>query len=216
MRSSQSEKTKLAYDLESLDNEVRLKAKTIFANPKLINSYLKKRTKKLEKKILLKFRELNLDDNNLLIAVGGFGRQEIFPNSDHDLSIIRINKSKKDNANIKEFISWMWDEGLKPGISVRTLKEALRISKNDLSEYTNYLSQRPISANSAQLKLFEQFKDKQKKLLKPKYFLKQKFIEQQIRYKNFDSTAFNLEPNIKESPGGLRDFHMLIWISTYI
>ena len=79
MRSSQSEKTKLAYDLESLDNEVRLKAKTIFANPKLINSYLKKRTKKLEKKILLKFRELNLDDNNLLIAVGGFGRQEIFP-----------------------------------------------------------------------------------------------------------------------------------------
>ena len=122
MRSSQSEKTKLAYDLESLDHEVRLKAKTIFANPKLINSYLKKRTKKLEKKILLKFRELNLDDNNLLIAVGGFGRQEIFPNSDHDLSIIRINKSKKDSANIKEFISWMWDEGLKPGISVRDRK----------------------------------------------------------------------------------------------
>ena len=212
MRSSQSEKTKLAYDLESLDHEVRLKAKTIFANPKLINSYLKKRTKKLEKKVLLKFRQLNLDDNNLLIAVGGFGRQEIFPNSDHDLSIIRINKSKKDDANIKEFISWMWDEGLKPGISVRTFKEALRLSKNDLSEYTNYLSQRPISANSDQLKLFEEFKGKQKKLLKPKYFLKQKFIEQQLRYKNFDSTAFNLEPNIKESPGGLRDFHMLIWL----
>ena len=69
MKSSQSEKTKLAYDLESLDHEVRLKAKTIFANPKLINSYLKKRTKKLEKKVLLKFRQLNLDDNNLLIAV---------------------------------------------------------------------------------------------------------------------------------------------------
>ena len=59
MRSSQSEKTKLTYDLESLDHEVRLKAKTIFANPKLINSYLKKRTKKLEKKVLLKFRQLN-------------------------------------------------------------------------------------------------------------------------------------------------------------
>ena len=124
MRSSQSEKTKLAYDLESLDHEVRLKAKTIFANPKLINSYLKKRTKKLEKKVLLKFRQLNLDDNNLLIAVGGFGRQEIFPNSDHDLSIIRINKSKKDDANIKEFISWMWDCLLYTSPSPRDVEES--------------------------------------------------------------------------------------------
>lgn len=50
MRSSQSEKTKLTYDLESLDHEVRLKAKIIFANPKLINSYLKKKNKEIRKK----------------------------------------------------------------------------------------------------------------------------------------------------------------------
>ncbi|MEK9649958.1 MAG: HD domain-containing protein [Gammaproteobacteria bacterium] len=202
----------MAYDLKTIDKEVRQKAKLIFSNPKLINFYLKKRTSYLEKKLLVKFKEFNLHQNNLLVAVGGLGREEIFPCSDLDLSIIRIKTSKADETPIREFIAWMWDSGLNPGISVRTLRDAIKISKNDLSEYTNYLSQRLISDNHHQFKIFSEFKTKQRELLQPKYFLKHKYSEQFIRYKSYDSTAYKLEPNIKESPGGLRDFHMLVWL----
>ena len=202
----------MAYDLDSLDQDVSQNSKAIYINPKKINFFLKKRSEILEKKISSKFKELNLHKNNILLAVGGFGRQEIFPNSDLDLSILRVSLSKNDEQKIQKFISWMWDEGLNPGASVRTFNEAIKISKKDISEYTNYLSQRPISINQAHEAIFEKFCKKQKNCLSSKSFFLQKFDEQYLRYKKFDSTAFNLEPNIKESPGGLRDFHMMIWL----
>lgn len=202
----------MAYDLVSLDQDVSQNSKEIFINPEKINFFLNKRSEILEKKLSSKFKELGLHKNNILLAVGGFGRKEIFPNSDLDLSIIRVSLSKNDDQNIQKFISWMWDEGLNPGASVRTFNEAIKISKKDISEYTNYLSQRPISIDNAHKAIYDKLCKKQKNSLSSKSFFIQKFDEQYLRYKKFDSTAFNLEPNIKESPGGLRDFHMMIWL----
>ena len=155
----------MAYDLVSLDQDVSQNSKEIFINPEKINFFLNKRSEILEKKLSSKFKELGLHKNNILLAVGGFGRKEIFPNSDLDLSIIRVSLSKNDDQNIQKFISWMWDEGLNPSASVRTFNEAIKISKKDISEYTNYLSQRPISIDNAHKAIYDKLCKKQKNSL---------------------------------------------------
>ena len=92
----------------------------IYSKPNKVNKYLKKYSDHAEKDIKNKFIELNLDQDFAIYANGGFGRKEMFPTSDVDLSIIKINKIK-NFKNIENFISYMWDQGYKIGHSVRSL-----------------------------------------------------------------------------------------------
>ena len=180
----------------------------IYQKPSKINKYLKKYSNKIEIDIKNKFKKLELDKNFAIYANGGFGRKEMFPSSDIDLSIVELNKIQ-DYGNLEKFISFMWDRGYKVGHSVRSINDIKKISKKDLKEFTSYLTRRAIISN-------QNIDNKITKALNGLWtrnnFYNQKFIEQQRRHSEFHSSAYNLEPDLKESPGTLRDFQSALWI----
>ena len=180
----------------------------IYLRPSRVNKFLNKYTNEVEKEIKNKFLNLKLDKDFVIYANGGFGRKEIFPISDIDISIVEKNKSK-DFKNLEEFISFLWDQGYKVGHSVRTISDIKKISKSNLKEYTSYLTRRPIiSTNEMDKKINYALST----LWTKNNFYNAKYVEQQQRHSEFFSTSYNLEPDLKESPGTLRDFQSALWI----
>ena len=180
----------------------------IYLKPSKVNKFLRKYSNEFEKEIKNKFLNLNLNKNFVIYANGGFGRKEIFPNSDIDISIVEKNKTK-NYKNLEEFISFLWDQGYKVGHSVRSISDIQKISKKDLKEYTSYLTRRPIiSTNEMDIKINYALSQ----LWSKNNFYNAKYVEQQKRHSDFFSTAYNLEPDLKESPGTLRDFQSALWI----
>ncbi|HSH86262.1 MAG TPA: [protein-PII] uridylyltransferase [Methylophilus sp.] len=152
-----------------------------------------------------------LPDNVSLVAVGGYGRGDMFPHSDIDLLILMPESSDDAlQADIESLIGALWDIGLNIGHSVRTLPECLAEAQLDVTIMTNLLEARWLIGPKATFKTLMHTLHTQ--LDKPRFFA-EKLREQQIRHAKFNDTAYNLEPNIKESPGGLRDLHMILWIS---
>ena len=180
----------------------------IYLKPSKVNKFLRKYSNEFEKEIKNKFLNLNLNKNFVIYANGGFGRKEIFPISDIDISIVEKNKTK-NYKNLEEFISFLWDQGYKVGHSVRSISDIQKISKKDLREYTSYLTRRPIiSTNEMDIKINYALSQ----LWSKNNFYNAKYVEQQKRHSDFFSTAYNLEPDLKESPGTLRDFQSALWI----
>ncbi len=191
-----------------INNEFYKNFPEIYLKPSKVNKFLRKYTNEVEKEIKNKFLKLKLDKNFVIYANGGFGRKEIFPISDIDISIVEKNKPK-DFKNLEEFISFLWDQGYKVGHSVRTISDIKKISKSDLKEYTSYLTRRPIiSTNEMDKKINYALST----LWTKNNFYNAKYVEQQQRHSEFFSTAYNLEPDLKESPGTLRDFQSALWI----
>ena len=191
-----------------INNEFYKNFPEIYLKPSKVNKFLKKYTNEVEKEIKNKFLKLKLDKNFVIYANGGFGRKEIFPISDIDISIVEKNKPK-DFKNLEEFISFLWDQGYKVGHSVRTISDIKKISKSDLKEYTSYLTRRPIiSTNEMDKKINYALST----IWTKNNFYNAKYVEQQQRHSEFFSTAYNLEPDLKESPGTLRDFQSALWI----
>ena len=147
-----------------------------------------------------------------LVAVGGYGRGELHPHSDIDLLILLDKSPRHYKERIIGFTTFLWDIGLQVGHSVRTLKECLIEAKQDITVATNLQEARLLCGPEA---LF----DKQRKQSGPnkiwpsKQFFAEKLREQQLRHQKFNDTAYNLEPNIKEGPGGLRDIQNIGWIA---
>ncbi len=146
-----------------------------------------------------------------LVAVGGYGRGELFPYSDIDLLILLPEQfDASDNQKIEALISLLWDIGLNVGHSVRSLSECIGEAKNDVTVQTNLLEARYLAGNKANFTAFISAVNAQ---MRPADFFAAKFKEQGNRHAKFNDTAYNLEPNIKESPGGLRDLHMILWLA---
>ncbi|MHB8744642.1 MAG: [protein-PII] uridylyltransferase, partial [Sulfuricaulis sp.] len=161
-------------------------------------------------------RHLNLlpDETPLaLVAVGGYGRAELHPASDIDLMILL---EKNDPAPMRGFIEslvrFFWDMGLEVGHSVRTLKDCVREAKNDITVVTNLMEARLLDGDDA---LFQKMRrlTHATKIWPSQKFFAAKHQEQLARHKHFDDTAYNLEPNIKDGPGGLRDIQMISWVT---
>lgn len=158
-------------------------------------------------------RFFDVTDNNIaLIAVGGYGRGELHPHSDIDLQILLRKSSKTYKSAIIGFTTFLWDIGLVVGHSVRTLKECIREAKQDITVATNLQEARIlIGANDL---FVEQHKRTGPKYIWPSNkFFAAKLAEQTERHRKFGDTAYNLEPNIKEGPGGLRDIQMIGWVA---
>jgi len=180
----------------------------IYLKPSKINKFLKENSDNVERVIKKRFLDLNLDKNFVIYANGGFGRKEIFPISDIDVSIVEKKKSN-DFKNLEKFVSFLWDQGYKVGHSVRSISDIKKIAKKDIREFTSYLTRRPIiSTNEMDNKINYNLS----KLWSKNNFYNAKYLEQQKRHSKFFSTAFNLEPDLKESPGALRDFQSALWI----
>ena len=202
----------MSSSLESINLDFNKSFHTVFKKPELIQSFLTKRSNKFDEIIRKEFTRRELDTDFALVALGGYGRKELFPSSDIDLSIIQFNPKTKKIEDIKDFIGWLWTLKVKVGHSVRTVKDIENITKSDLKEFTSYLSHRIIFCNKDKVaSLSRDLKKISKKWNKTKFF-KAKRLEQYHRFQSFDSTEFSLEPDLKESPGCLRDFQTALWI----
>ena len=155
--------------------------------------------------------ESKINNQATLVAVGGYGRGELYPHSDIDLLFLLPNYIVDGlDSKLEAVISLLWDIGLQVGHSVRTLDECLTEYQADITIQTNLLEARLLTGNQS---LYEAFMMASKKLMQPQLFFAEKFKEQDNRHAKFNDTAYNLEPNIKESPGGLRDLHMILWLA---
>lgn len=169
------------------------------AHSKLIDQYLR-----------TIWEKLSLPESCALIAVGGYGRGELYPRSDIDLLIL-LDKEPDEGLQhtLHELIAALWDIGLEVGHSIRTVDECIAESV-DITVQTNLLEARLLCGSSD---LFATLSKEVTKNLDAKAFFKEKLLEQQQRHTRLDDADSNLEPNLKESPGGLRDLQTIGWIS---
>ncbi|MGD9390737.1 MAG: [protein-PII] uridylyltransferase [Thioalkalispiraceae bacterium] len=151
-------------------------------------------------------------DEIALVAVGGYGRGELHPASDVDILILLKKHHKKYQPVIEQFLTFLWDIGLEIGHSVRTVKECVNEARQDITIATNIQEARLIHGPPS---LFDEQRKKcgPDKLWPGPEFFAAKWKEQQQRHQKFNDTAYNLEPNIKEGPGGLRDIQVIGWIA---
>jgi [protein-PII] uridylyltransferase len=144
-----------------------------------------------------------------LVAVGGYGRGQLFPHSDIDLLIL-LNQPADDSLQdkLQRLVGVWWDIGLETGHSVRTIPECVEIARQDITAQTNMLEPRLLSGSR---ELYKQFVTDTLAALDPLAFMQAKRLEQQQRHRRYEET--NLEPNLKERAGGLRDLHHILWIA---
>jgi [protein-PII] uridylyltransferase len=157
------------------------------------------------------WREAHMPNECALLAVGGYGRGTLFPYSDVDVLILLpdvLDNSAREL--VSDLVSQLWDVGLELGHSVRTIAECITEGGQDVTVQTNLLEARRVVGSRP---LTERFEHAIRQALDPRAFLEAKLLEQQQRHNRFNDTAYNLEPNIKESPGGLRDLTNILWIA---
>lgn len=148
-----------------------------------------------------------------LLAVGGYGRSELHPHSDIDLLIIFCSKPNSTERLFSEtFIRFLWDIGLQVGHSVRTLKDCVTQARGDVTVVTNMMEARFVFGNSTLSQELAIRIGPEEMWAVPKFF-RVRSSEQLARHHRYNDTAFNLEPHIKEGPGGLRDLHTITWIA---
>jgi [protein-PII] uridylyltransferase len=147
-----------------------------------------------------------------LYAVGGFGRADLFPHSDVDLlALSESQPSPSALRALESFFACLWDIGLKPGHALRTRAQCRELAMQDATIYTSLLDARRIAgADALDTALQELFADP--KVWPPERYLEAKHVDRAQRYARFDDTAYNLEPNLKEGPGGLRAAHLILWL----
>ena len=153
-----------------------------------------------------------------LVAVGGYGRGELFPYSDVDVVLLlddsaascKVEDNPALKAKIEQFISNCWDTGLEIGSSVRTVAECTDEAAKDVTVQTSLLEARLITGNK---KNFERLKKQLASVLDAKAFFVAKTLELRQRHNKFENTPYALEPNCKESPGGLRDLQIILWVA---
>lgn len=146
-----------------------------------------------------------------LAAVGGYGRGELYPFSDVDLLILLAQPaSEKDQTMLGDLVAALWDLGIEPGYSVRTLEECLVEADADITVQTSLLESRFIAGRRS---LFNQFNQVLLSALDAQAFFQAKLAEMQQRHARHQDTPYSLEPNCKESPGGLRDLQVIRWMA---
>jgi [protein-PII] uridylyltransferase len=161
----------------------------------------------------------NMPPGAALVAVGGYGRGELYPYSDVDVVVLLPPEGAQEarggpndalRASIEGFITACWDIGLEIGSSVRTVDECVAEARRDVTVQTALLESRPVCGAR---RLFSAFREATTAVLDPKAFLRAKTLELQQRHVKYEGTPYALEPNCKESPGGLRDLQAIIWVT---
>lgn len=145
-----------------------------------------------------------------LLAVGGYGRGELHPGSDIDLLIIATSP-EKDRPVIEQFLQSVFDLNLEVGHAVRDLKSCRKEAKNDITVATAMFERRYLAGDALLSAKLDKIMSS-KRVWPIDQFFRAKYVEQLARHAHYDDTEYNLEPNVKTSPGGLRDIHTTLWI----
>ncbi|MFZ6693158.1 [protein-PII] uridylyltransferase [Undibacterium sp. SXout20W] len=146
-----------------------------------------------------------------LVAVGGYGRGELFPQSDVDvLILLHQAPDHEEKEKLENLVQLFWDIGLDIGHSIRTVDECLQESATDITVQTSLLEARLITGSR---KLFWELQERYTEALNPQKFFQEKLLELQQRHVKYEDTPYSLEPNCKESPGGLRDLQVILWVA---
>lgn len=152
-------------------------------------------------------------DEPALAAVGGYGRSELMPGSDIDLLILLPEQAGgRYDVQLTALLTFLWDIGLEVGHSVRTIAECVEQALADITVITNLMEARWLTG-SAELFFAMQDATAPDRIWSSRDFFTAKREEQRIRHQKYNDTAYNLEPNIKEGPGGLRDIQMIAWVA---
>jgi [protein-PII] uridylyltransferase len=154
-------------------------------------------------------------DQLALVAVGGYGRRELHPSSDIDILVLLDPADHTAMAAcqpaLSAFLNFLWDIGLKPAQSVRTLDDCVNLARKDQTVITNLMESRLILGSQAPFDTLWARIGPEHLWPSPEFF-EAKMAEQAARYAKYHDTAYNLEPNVKEGPGGLRDIQSIGWI----
>ena len=147
-----------------------------------------------------------------LLATGGYGRGELYPYSDIDLLVLAEPRvQKKCEPAMARFFAMLWDAGLATGHAVRSVEECVQAARDDIATLTSMMELRTLGgADAARASLVTALSPK--KLWPPGQYFESKREEQRARHARYNDTANNLEPNLKEGPGGLRDLHTVTWM----
>jgi [protein-PII] uridylyltransferase len=149
------------------------------------------------------------------VAVGGYGRGELFPHSDVDVLVLLPDEHDPEidpqlKAHIEAFIGSCWDSGLEIGSSVRTVSQCMAEATKDVTVQTALLESRLVTGDSH---LFGRMREHLHLAMDPRAFFVAKTLEMRQRHSKFEETPYALEPNCKESPGGLRDLQVVLWVA---
>jgi [protein-PII] uridylyltransferase len=158
---------------------------------------------------------LAIPEDYALVAVGGYGRGELYPGSDVDLLILLPAEHSAINDSgaapqLERMIGLLWDIGLDIGHSVRSVNQCLDEAERDITVQTSLLEARYLTGART---LYDDFDQSYNTMLEPAVFFKAKQLEQAERYAKFNDTPYSLEPNCKESPGGRRDLQVIQWVA---
>jgi len=209
-------------DLSALRDKYRQEKQTLWshiakstANGRGLKPTLGRLAKLADKLLVQLWRNAGFENGEALIAVGGYGRGELFPSSDVDVVVLLpdsviAEESPDLKAKLEAFIGSCWDSGLEIGSSVRNLKDCIDESEKDITVKTSLLESRLLAGS---LGLYQQFQQSYQEAMDPHAFFVAKTLELNQRHNKFENTPYSLEPNCKESPGGLRDLQIILWIS---
>jgi [protein-PII] uridylyltransferase len=168
-------------------------------------------SKATDQALLRLWRHAALPPGASLVAVGGYGRAEQFPHSDVDVLILMPDGAGPEAAaSAERFVGLAWDLGLEMGSSVRTVAECITQATADVTVQTALLESRCVGGD---LGLYQRFQEAFWVAMNPRAFLVAKTLEMRQRHQKFEDTPYSLEPNCKESPGGLRDLQLILWIA---
>ncbi|QRX81978.1 [protein-PII] uridylyltransferase [Glaciimonas sp. PAMC28666] len=199
---------------KTLKNQLKTERQSVI-NAFLLNGkpepLLKQLRQSVDTALTLAWKLLQLPASAALVAVGGYGRGELFPHSDVDLLILLEVPPDADlKNNLEQLVQLFWDIGLEIGHSIRTVDECMTEAAADITVKTSLLEARLVTGNKP---LFTELQKRYNAAMDPRAFFQAKKLEMRQRHVKFEDTAFSLEPNCKESPGGLRDLQVILWVA---
>ncbi|HPQ94043.1 MAG: [protein-PII] uridylyltransferase [Thiothrix sp.] len=203
-----------ATDCAALLKQAREQLNQLFEQGQDIHSLLHEHTGLIDRIVCDAWNRQGLGElpDTSLIAVGGYGRCELHPASDIDLLILLGEEPGPAQAQqLSDFLTLLWDMGLEVGHSVRTLEQCLEEAEKDLTVITNLLESRFLCGDENAFFLLRRG-ILPHNMWDSERFFRAKLEEKRQRYLKFGDTAYRVEPNLKEGPGGLRDIHMISWI----
>ncbi len=185
------------------------------ASSRGIHSMLQKLARHADRSLQSLWQRAGFPAEACLVAAGGYGRGELFPYSDVDVVLLLPDDSRVEDdpalkAKVEGFIGSCWDSGLEIGSSVRTTAHCVEEASRDVTVQTSLLEARLVAGSKKNFLSLQQQLDE---VLDPRAFFVAKTLELRQRHNKFENTPYALEPNCKESPGGLRDLQVVLWVA---